>query len=52
MVDCRETKKRYRYDHILGRFVNRIGGNVPGIFVTTMETENTQAVLEDAALKF
>ena len=52
MVDCRETKKRYRYDHVLGRFVQRIGGKPPGIFVTTLETEYTQAALEDVALKF
>ena len=52
MVDCRETKKRYRYDHVLGRFVNRAGGRTPGIFVTTLETGNTQAALDEAALKF
>jgi len=52
MVDCKESKKRYRYDHILGRFVQRAGSSVPAVFVTTMETENTQTALEDAALKF
>jgi glycyl-tRNA synthetase len=59
MVDCRETKKRYRYDHVLGRRVaakKRGEEGQPGvemkIFVTTMETENTQAALDEAALKF
>ena len=49
MVDCRESKKRYRYDHIKGRTVAYRGQLV---FVTTMETENTQDYLEQAALKF
>jgi glycyl-tRNA synthetase len=59
MVDCRETKKRYRYDHIRGRYVTgtkRGEGGEPNremrVFVTTMETENTQTHLEDVALKF
>lgn len=59
MVDCRETKKRYRYDHVRGRFVTAIKrgeGGEPSkemrVFITTMETENTQIALEDAALKF
>ena len=49
MVDCRESKKRYRYDHVKGRTVAYHGQSV---FVTTMETENTQEHLEQAALKF
>jgi glycyl-tRNA synthetase len=59
MVDCRESKKRYRYDHVIGRFVTgkkRGENGEPSaevrIFVTTMETENTQMAIEDAALKF
>ncbi len=59
MVDCRESKKRYRYDHILGRKVTgtkRGEGGEPGremsVFITTMETENTQDALNEAALKF
>ncbi|MDR2438632.1 MAG: glycine--tRNA ligase [Planctomycetaceae bacterium] len=59
MVDCRESKKRYRYDHVIGRFVTGKKRGEDGnpaaelrIFVTTMETENTQSVLDDAALKF
>ena len=51
MVDCRETKKRYRYDHILGRFV-LAASPATRVFVTTLETENTQAALDEAALKF
>ena len=50
MVDCRESKKRYRYDHILGQFV-QTPTSAP-IFVTTMETENTHDALEQAALKY
>jgi len=59
MVDCRETKKRYRYDHIIGKYVSgtkRGEGGEPNremrIFITTLETENTQAALDEAALKF
>ncbi|MCL2348113.1 MAG: glycine--tRNA ligase [Planctomycetaceae bacterium] len=49
MVDCRESKKRYRYDHVKGRTVAYHGKSA---FVTTMETEETQKHLEEAALKF
>ena len=49
MVDCRESKKRYRYDHVQGRSVSYQGKTV---FVTTMETENTQDALDQAAMKF
>jgi glycyl-tRNA synthetase len=59
MVDCRESKKRYRYDHVIGRFVTgkkRGEDGAPStelrVFITTMETENTQSALNDAALKF
>ncbi|MDR0870884.1 MAG: glycine--tRNA ligase, partial [Planctomycetaceae bacterium] len=76
MVDCRESKKRYRYDHVIGRWVSMPGrmsdtgkpwsrcwgtdamlkqvnsSCSQRIFVTTMETENTQQYLEEAALKF
>jgi glycyl-tRNA synthetase len=59
MVDCRESKKRYRYDHVIGRFVTgkkRGEDGAPStemnVFVTTMETENTQTALDEAALKF
>ena len=59
MVDCRESKKRYRYDHVQGRWVTgtRHGeGGAPAtqmrVFVTTMETENRQEAIEQAAMKF
>ncbi len=70
MVDCRESKKRYRYDHIRGRWVDgrRQGETADGrqegqqntavcrlpsaVFITTLETENTQNALDEAALKF
>ena len=59
MVDCRETKKRYRYDHVLGRWVSGKKRGEEGqpsielkIFVTTMETENTQSHLDEVAQKF
>jgi glycyl-tRNA synthetase len=50
MVDCRETKKRYRHDQVLGRWVEAKGRNV---FVTVMpETDNPAAEIEPRALKF
>jgi glycyl-tRNA synthetase len=60
MVDCRETKKRYRYDHVRGRWVNKgdrrqeAGGSreESAVFVTTLETEDTQSYLDEAALKY
>ncbi|MDR0870912.1 MAG: glycine--tRNA ligase, partial [Planctomycetaceae bacterium] len=57
MVDCRESKKRYRYDHVIGRWVTGSRQTADGrqqqkVFVTTMEPENTQQYLDEAALKF
>lgn len=49
MVDCRESKKRYRYDQVPGRWVEAKGQN---IFVTTGAEENQEADLEHRALKF
>ena len=43
MVDCRETKKRYRYDQIRGRWAAYQGERV---FVTTM-AESPEEALED-----
>ncbi len=51
MVDCRETKKRYRYDQIRGRWAAYQGNRV---FVTTM-AESPEEALEDTqrrALKY
>ena len=59
MVDCRESKKRYRYDHIKGRWVKGMKHGAEGqpgtemtIFITTMDTEQTQEALVQAAQKF
>jgi glycyl-tRNA synthetase len=49
MVDCRESKKRYRYDQVPGRWVEAKGQRV---FVTTGVEENHEADLEQKALKF
>src|SRR3954454_5133616 len=49
MVDCRESKKRYRYDQVPGRWVEAKGQK---IFVTTGAEENHEADLEHRALKF
>jgi glycyl-tRNA synthetase len=49
MVDCRESKKRYRYDQVPGRWVEAKGQKV---FVTTGVEENHEADLEHRALKF
>ncbi|MEZ6064620.1 MAG: hypothetical protein R3B90_02680 [Planctomycetaceae bacterium] len=49
MVDCRETKGRYRFDHIKGRWASYEGRRV---FVTTMlDLEEGLAAVEDQALK-
>ena len=59
MVDCRESKKRYRFDHVRGRWVKgtkRGEGGEPSkemkVFVTTMDTENIQNALTEVTLKF
>ena len=59
MIDCRESKKRYRFDHIKGRWVEGLKHGENGapaakvrVFVTTIETENELDALEQAAMKF
>ena len=59
MVDCRESKKRYRYDHVKGRWVTGLkhgeGGEAARemrIFVTTIDTENTENTLKERAAHF
>ena len=59
MVDCRESKRRYRYDHVKGRWVKgtkRGEGGEHGqemtVFITTIETDHVQAALDQAAMKF
>ncbi len=50
MVDCRESKKRYRHDQVRGRWVEYQGKR---IFVTTMaEADHEDAETQSAALKF
>ena len=59
MVDCRESKKRYRYDHVKGRWVTGKKHGEEGapaaektVFITTMETEEVQSALDAAAGHF
>ena len=59
MIDCRESKKRYRFDHIKGRWVSGLKHGENGapaqqlrVFVTTIDTENEADALEQAALRF
>ena len=47
MVDCRETKRRYRYDQVVGRWVEAKGRRT---FVTTV-SEDELADIERRALK-
>ena len=59
MVDCRESKKRYRYDHVKGRWVRGLkhgeGGQPAAevrVFITTMDTENTESALKERAAHY
>lgn len=59
MIDCKETKRRYRFDHIKGRWVSGLKhgeGGAPAqqvrVFITTIDTENESDALEQAALKY
>jgi glycyl-tRNA synthetase len=50
MVDCRQTRKRYRHDQVRGRWVEAKGQK---IFVTTMaEVDSEQEDTQRRALKF
>ncbi|MCO6456390.1 MAG: glycine--tRNA ligase [Pirellulaceae bacterium] len=50
MVDCRESKRRYRHDHIRGRWVEAKGQR---IFVTTLvQAIEEEQDLQHRALKF
>jgi glycyl-tRNA synthetase len=50
MVDCRESKRRYRYDQVRGRWVEAKGQRV---FVTTVaEADEEQADVQTRALKY
>lgn len=48
MTDCRQSKKRYRFDHVRGRWASFRGQEV---FVTTI-AENEAEDIEQRALKF
>ena len=49
MVDCRESKKRYRHDQICGRWLNAKEGRV---FVAVEETDDADDQIQRKALKF
>ena len=50
MVDCRQTRKRYRHDQVRGRWVEAKGQR---IFVTTMvEADTEDEDTQRRALKF
>ncbi len=50
MVDCKESKKRYRHDQVRGRWVEAKGKKV---FITALaEAEQEDAALQQKALKF
>src|SRR5687767_6896273 len=49
MVDCRQTKRRYRFDQVRGRMVESRGQRV---FVCTVAEEDEEADLERSALKY
>ena len=49
MVDCRVSKKRYRQDQLVGRWVTAKGQT---IFVTTLAGDEEKSAIERQALKF
>ena len=58
MIDCKETKKRYRFDHVVGDWVAKLGdgqsvtpGSPDAVFVTTTETDEPREALTARALK-
>jgi glycyl-tRNA synthetase len=50
MVDCRQSKKRYRYDQLRGRWVEAKGQKI--FVTTTAELETEQEDVQRRALKF
>jgi len=48
MVDCRESKKRYRFDQVMGRWTLCKGKRV---FVTSMAEDNIEEDLKQRAMK-
>src|SRR5947209_20616029 len=49
MVDCRETKKRYRHDQVAGRWVEAKGKRV---FVAALDSTEAEKEIEQRALKY
>ncbi|HEY7329422.1 MAG TPA: glycine--tRNA ligase [Gemmataceae bacterium] len=49
MVDCRESKKRYRHDQVQGRWVEAKGRRA---FIAVESSENESEQIEQRALKF
>jgi glycyl-tRNA synthetase len=49
MIDCRETKRRYRFDQVRGRWVE---ANDQRVFICTVAESDEQADLDRLALKF
>jgi glycyl-tRNA synthetase len=49
MVDCRESRKRYRYDQVRGRWVTHREAKV---FVATDQDEGAELAIQQKALKF
>ena len=49
MVDCRESRRRYRHDQVRGRHVEAKGEK---IFVAVQQSESEQQEIERKALKF
>src|SRR5690606_32942976 len=49
MVDCRESKKRYRHDQVQGRWVTCKGER---IFATAPSGTDADAQIEHSAMKF
>jgi len=63
MIDCTESKKRYRFDHVVGRWVSaerkiKAEGDTPAtsqavrVFVTALTGETIAQDLTERALKF
>lgn len=51
MVDCRESKKRYRYDQVPGRWVQTSKDDRPAVFVTTAVEQDHESDIKQRALK-
>src|SRR5687767_8078601 len=51
MVDCRESKKRYRYDQVPGRWVKTTKDDRPAVFVTTAAEQDQEGDIKQRTLK-